>query len=101
MNDVNEAPTAIITQPIPMVPEDASVGLVLTEVDVEDEETDQSYSCQVVNLDTPFKVRTNSEGTMEMVLSDAVNYESTPSIKVRILCMDGPFEVTKVPFNKS
>lgn len=92
---MNEAPTDIITRPISAVPEDSKVGLVVTDIHVEDQETDQSYSCSVTNADTSFMIQTSNNGTMTLVLNDELDHEATPTIAIAISCMDGPFEVTK------
>ncbi|XP_067682653.1 protocadherin Fat 4-like [Haliotis asinina] len=77
--DVNEAPTDIVTQPISAILEDSKVGLVVTNIHVEDQETDQSYSCYVTNKDTSFIIQTSTNGTMTLVLNDELDHETTPS----------------------
>ena len=95
--DAEEPPLAIILSDITPIKEDAQPQKVLSAIQVDDPDADQSHVCQNVNSSTPFSVITNENGEMNLVLTGGLDYESASSYTIVVRCSDGTFEKDKVP----
>ncbi|XP_041351068.1 protocadherin Fat 4-like [Gigantopelta aegis] len=95
VKDINEAPTKIITDNIESIPENTTVGFVVSTLHVEDDDVDQKHSCHVKDDRSPFVVKAE-ENSMALVLADMLDFEKTSQHKIELSCSDGQFDVSKV-----
>lgn len=95
ITDSNDPPTAItLNEPLSVI-EHAPTNTVLSEVYVEDEDLNQTHSCQIVDKDVPFSFITSINEAIELVVSGEVNFEKFSSYSINISCSDGEFDIFK------
>ena len=94
--DAEEPPLAIILGDITPIKENTQPQKVISAIQVDDPDADQSHVCQNVNSSTPFSVITNGNGEMNLVLTGGLDYESASSYTIVVRCSDGTFEKDKV-----
>ena len=95
VEDINEAPTKIITDNIDPIPENTTQGYVLSTLHVEDEDVNQKHSCHVTDDMSPFVVKVEESG-MALTVAGMLDFEKTSQHKIKLSCSDGQFEVSKV-----
>lgn len=100
VDDENEPLIDIVMATIAPVPEDQPVGSVLTRVFVNDPEETQPHVCQVLPSLLPFSVVTTANGTKELKLTGALDYETNSEFMLRVKCSDGEFDLVKVKRRK-
>ncbi|CAL1533864.1 unnamed protein product [Lymnaea stagnalis] len=95
ITDSNDPPSEITLNEPLAVTEHASTNTVLSDVHVEDEDTNQTHSCQVLDKDVPFSFITSLNGIIQLVVSGEVDFETFSFHNINISCSDGEFDVFK------
>ncbi|KAK7104975.1 hypothetical protein V1264_019607 [Littorina saxatilis] len=95
VTDANEAPTDIVTTPIPPIQENVTVPHVLTSLYVIDQEREQRHSCNLVGSHGPLAVETDEDGNMTLVVQGHLDYETAQRYDVIVSCSDGQYDVKK------
>ncbi|KAH9509326.1 hypothetical protein Btru_046779 [Bulinus truncatus] len=97
VTDANEPPMGIIVLASPiMVAENTTVNTVLSEIQVTDQDMNQTHSCQTEDSGVPFAFVTSVGGTIQLVVSNVLDFEQQSVYQVNISCSDGEFSTSQM-----
>ncbi|KAJ8308605.1 hypothetical protein KUTeg_013479 [Tegillarca granosa] len=92
VKDVNEPPIKIIFGTLEPIPENAPANTVVSKIQVDDPDADQSHLCSILTSPTPFSILTNEMKEMNLVLIGVLDFESKAEYQMDVQCTDGKFK---------
>ncbi|XP_059161145.1 protocadherin Fat 4-like [Physella acuta] len=96
ITNANDPPTQIVLHEPLIVTENSPLSTVVSDIFVVDEDKNQTHACEIVEPKIPFACSFTSNNTIQLVVSDVIDFEDHSSYQFTIKCSDGQYSIDQL-----